>query len=464
MSDESTAALPASLIIELFGGVRPLAKKLDMAASTVQGWKLRNHIPDNYHSRLRELLDPAAQDQFDQIVAGDVFSGSSDMPMAEIGMMPASTPVHSHSAAPVKTNIKSAALKNPPRDPNAHYFAMPQAHLRYWIMSSLATIGLISFVILILILVFFGQDIFDGLKTKALPNAITQSQTTPDLSADMQQLEESRAALEKTLDQVKKIKTDTPAGQANLVKDITQIEEMMTTLRGRIDTLDKQLQDKGVDAKAISAQIEQINRRDVAAAALLLGMAQIHHMLDRQASFANDLALLKALLGNEPAMNKSLDKLAPFAEKGLMTKDQINETLELVGTQSATLSQTHPDLSWWERIRLALSNVIQIRQTESVTPTTLTSTTANPQTPDAQIREAQILLQSDQFAQAAQILQDYKGPQADMVLNAAYNMQGREAALEVFNGLMEKSQTLLNIDQLKNQLLQQGTAPATELY
>lgn len=41
------APLPAEPVIEAFGGLRPLANRLDITASTVQGWKKRGVIPEN---------------------------------------------------------------------------------------------------------------------------------------------------------------------------------------------------------------------------------------------------------------------------------------------------------------------------------------------------------------------------------------------------------------------------------
>ena len=40
---------PALEIISLFGGIRPMAHKLDVPVSTVQGWKERAAIPTNRH-------------------------------------------------------------------------------------------------------------------------------------------------------------------------------------------------------------------------------------------------------------------------------------------------------------------------------------------------------------------------------------------------------------------------------
>ncbi len=37
--------IPAAGLIEIFGGIRPMAAKLGIAVSTVQGWKQRDAIP-----------------------------------------------------------------------------------------------------------------------------------------------------------------------------------------------------------------------------------------------------------------------------------------------------------------------------------------------------------------------------------------------------------------------------------
>jgi hypothetical protein len=44
---------PALTIIEAFGGIRPMAKTLGLAVSTVQGWKERAAIPANRHDQIR---------------------------------------------------------------------------------------------------------------------------------------------------------------------------------------------------------------------------------------------------------------------------------------------------------------------------------------------------------------------------------------------------------------------------
>lgn len=60
------AEAPALVIIEAFGGIRPMAKHLGLAVSTVQGWKERSAIPANRHDQIRAAaqknsinIDPA---------------------------------------------------------------------------------------------------------------------------------------------------------------------------------------------------------------------------------------------------------------------------------------------------------------------------------------------------------------------------------------------------------------------
>jgi hypothetical protein len=62
----TSAEAPALTVIEAFGGIRPMAKQLGLAVSTVQGWKERSAIPANRHDQIRDAartnkidLDPA---------------------------------------------------------------------------------------------------------------------------------------------------------------------------------------------------------------------------------------------------------------------------------------------------------------------------------------------------------------------------------------------------------------------
>lgn len=461
MSDGNTtpsldiASLPAGHLIEAFGGVRPLAKKLDLAASTVQGWKLRDHIPESYHHRLHNLIQEESLDvtNLDTHTPPAQTAASAPPPVVE---QPKPVP----PPAAVSTPEPKPAPRPIPPNPNSAYFDMPQATMRYWILSSLASIGVLSLVILVLVAVFFGKDIFDymvgddpvSVATEAAPQAQAPAQT-PTVTANPD-LEKSREAIDETLDSVQKLKSQTTPDQTALISQINRIETVVSGLRDKVDQLDKTMQEKGVDASALREQMSEISRRDVLAAALLLGVAQIHGMLGQQADFSQDLAFLKALMAHDPEMIKSIDKLAPFAEKGLMTREQIIDTLNMVSKETVKVSQSNPNLSWSDKLRLAFNNVIEIRRKDAAKPADLA-------TPEGQIAQAKAYVADDEFALAAQILQNYQGPQANQIMDIAHNLQGRDAATQILNNLLAKSQDLLSIDQLKGLMNQSGTSATT---
>ena len=47
----------AKEIIKALGGIRKTARKLDLAATTVQGWKSRSHIPDKYFAAINAIIE-----------------------------------------------------------------------------------------------------------------------------------------------------------------------------------------------------------------------------------------------------------------------------------------------------------------------------------------------------------------------------------------------------------------------
>ncbi|MYI48026.1 MAG: hypothetical protein F4114_02920, partial [Rhodospirillaceae bacterium] len=68
----------AARIIEAFGGIRPMAKKLGLAVTTVQGWKERNAIPIR---RLDEIRAAAAREGIDLAAAAAGPGGPAESPL-----------------------------------------------------------------------------------------------------------------------------------------------------------------------------------------------------------------------------------------------------------------------------------------------------------------------------------------------------------------------------------------------
>jgi len=71
MSNDKNALNNAGEIIERFGGIRPMAAKIDAPVTTVQGWKKRDVIPG---TRRDQILNAAAENNID---LSDISSGAS---------------------------------------------------------------------------------------------------------------------------------------------------------------------------------------------------------------------------------------------------------------------------------------------------------------------------------------------------------------------------------------------------
>lgn len=72
-ADESAPA--AHKVIEAFGGIRPMAQKLGVAASTVQGWKERGVIPASRHAK---ILAVTKEEGFE--LSEETIAASAQMP------------------------------------------------------------------------------------------------------------------------------------------------------------------------------------------------------------------------------------------------------------------------------------------------------------------------------------------------------------------------------------------------
>lgn len=70
-TEGASGSMNAEHVIEQFGGIRPMAQKMGIAVSTVQGWKGRNHIPENRWEDVRAAAVEAGIELDEGTVADD---------------------------------------------------------------------------------------------------------------------------------------------------------------------------------------------------------------------------------------------------------------------------------------------------------------------------------------------------------------------------------------------------------
>ena len=102
---------PALAIISAFGGIRPMASKLGIAVSTVQGWRERGVIPAGRHDEVRRVAreNGIALDE-------DLLAASATPPKVEAPARPVTTSKPVSSSATAATAASASAAATPPAE------------------------------------------------------------------------------------------------------------------------------------------------------------------------------------------------------------------------------------------------------------------------------------------------------------------------------------------------------------
>lgn len=105
---ESAPEAPALAVIEAFGGIRPMAKTLGLAVSTVQGWKERSAIPANRHDQIRAAARDNNIDIDPGVLRASAGEGASQGPQTiEVVAEPPAGESRAEAAAEEKPEAKA---------------------------------------------------------------------------------------------------------------------------------------------------------------------------------------------------------------------------------------------------------------------------------------------------------------------------------------------------------------------
>ena len=201
-------SIPDNEIIDRFGGIRPMASKLGVAVTTVQGWKERGHIPEG---RIAQIIQAAAEHGIDVGVAA----------------APAKEP---EAPPPISAQAVPAAAKKPDPEPQPKPEPAPMAEpektrqpgaaAKAEAAPAPAPAGGVSRLTLFAVVVLLGGAIATGplWQAKIYPG----SEGAP--ATDPARLDEIAAGL-----------TEIEAGLRDLARDIENRER---SLAGRLDALE----------------------------------------------------------------------------------------------------------------------------------------------------------------------------------------------------------------------------------
>ena len=379
----------AEEIIERFGGIRPMAAKIDTAVTTVQGWKVRGKIPAKRADDVRK----AAKEN--NINLDDLID---------------ETPA---ALAPSAIQEAESITASKPADNDAILTMIQEAERRAIVKSSTLTAILVALSFLALGLLlwpsskgpskteykaqmeeiarlqaeledikkrqgFFGSVVPEDLKTRLeiiQQKAEDAAQNVDALSRDMlgegaEALRGRLATIESQLGQL----SDVPL-MANLTQRFASLAEgkdgqalidqsMQDLMNAFGDDGKADLAKAKTESLALQATFEGVPPQDLKAAALLLTMTQVRDMLGRKdADFADDLVLLQNLTAGEDAeLSAAISKLAPHANGGLLSTEGLTDALKSISGDIVVASLQGDDVSIQDQLSARLGTVFQLEK------------------------------------------------------------------------------------------------------
>lgn len=458
-SPEPTIALAASDVIARFGGIRPMASKMGISFSTVQGWKERNQIPANRHREIQALADKLGI----SLAPGAAPPAPSPEAAAApdpVGSLPDDPP----PPPPLPPPPRASAMNNdtpppiPPRLP-------PQEPPAVRGGLGIAGAALVSIVVVALALAgayaarpyWQGATVASGPadtgelaqrlakleKDVAARPAPSAAAPDPKLAQDLAALAKKAADLEAALS---KRAGDLDAALASARRDATQAQtaaaDQAKALATRLESLEKGfdpqgfvalrngLNDLGGRIEALGKRIDQAEKAASAAraqgladAGLALAAAQLRRAVDNGLGFSAELAACRALAGGDAKIAASLDPLAPLSAAGVATRATLVDEYPDAAAAISRAALQRSETGWLRTVIDRLDSLVTIRPVGA---------DVAGETPRARAARAEILLARNDLAGAVKALGALDGRPADAAkpwLDRAKARLAAEAAL-----------------------------------
>lgn len=448
----------AEEVIRKFGGIRPMASKLGVPVTTVQGWKKRNTIPGD---RVVEVLSGAQALDIDLSDVMRTNMYEKEEPFASISRNTDDTSA-SASGAPKKQKPEGAS-KDRIEVISAEDIRLEQSrNTKHYLWAALGGASLIA---------LFGYFTFSA---PALDPEVSESSTQTRLQAleaevtglngRVDDLGERTSLLEglgieQRLQQVQS-KTD-QLGQAvgnygqlfdqfttQLTSDNPETTAQISALMERVTELSNNLQDGNSVREEIQSlaqlirendiEIEQlykaytdnairteqklqqmggqVSQADLKAATMLIALTQLRRSFDRQTSFEQDLALLRKLGGEEDQeLQQAITRLMPYAQKGVLSIGGLQEQFKLLGGDIVSASLRGEDVSLKEKALARLNSIVSVKKDGEAVVATDTQKL---------VSQAQLELDKGNIQNALSILQQLDGEAAQAAQPFIENAHG----------------------------------------
>lgn len=377
-------------LIDDLGGIRPLANKLGIAFTTVQGWKKRDRIPDNQWKKVEKL---ANEENINLDAESKTVTSSEPKKLAATAerKLYDSVPKQDHSKISAENDfdkfISQSNNKNIEVKRDKKGSGMGQAILVVGL-----SVGLSASMLAIL----FGPDFIvsnPGQRIAALEQKVetAPAQNGASMSSGLAAtLEQSQIALEEQInnnvvprlnelqaaigsmsnpqnlaelsDNLEALQSS-GAGQETLQAAVEELQTIVAGLQGEVSSFEDALSNARESNGALAQTLGQVSSSDLTAAAMLLALNQFRSALDRQEPLGDDIALLKSVINPDenPELAASLDQLQPFAQQGVMSSEGLKAELQALSGDIVNARLQGDNAPITDIVKARIQSIVDIR-------------------------------------------------------------------------------------------------------
>lgn len=469
------ALTPTERIIEAFGGIRPMAAKLTVPVTTVQGWKRRNAIPEQRHADIQAAakthgitLDPAelartrpatpeegapetTELSDPETPPGPPRVGPPTIPPPPPPEPPGNVTKSAWTAAAVAVVAAVVSATAPIWSPALFGPATPPPAQQ----GSSTLVDRVTFLEKRLAEVPTGTaEAIDGL-TKRVEALEKPVEGAPDPAA----AEKARAdllarvdALQQKLDQlaaapgqptpqtapqpqpVAQAAAPAPEALAALESRVAALESAQAAVKTLGETVATLLSGAQAGAStvaalqqqvdAVKASLERLRSNDSGAQALSLATGQLRGALDTGAPLADTLALLQGLAASDPAVATAVAALQPAA-KGVPSRAAL-ATAFVQAAEAARQADRPQSGDWIDRSLSVVGDLVSVRPA----PGEVEGSDTN-----AVLARTEGRLQRGDLAGAVDAVKGLSGPAADAMAGWRGQAEARLAAENALQSL-----------------------------
>lgn len=430
--DGDPGALTAE-IIDSFGGIRPMAAKLTVPVTTVQGWKKRGIIPQARHADIlfaaaREsiAIDPAKLAATDPVPASRpeprIDPEAVPMPIPPLAIPPLAIPAEAER--PKNETVPKSETVIVRKNGVVAYAAFALALIvgaagagagfvgwRYYLQPLRAKVAVLE--------ARPAMAVNDDLARRVakLESGTVQSAPAaaggpppPDgdrLSALERQLAELKAGSAQT-EQLAKGLSDLQianGGRELLAQSIRDIQSSTAATQGELDRLGAQVAGFTGRLDKVDAALAERHQEALRAEATVLAVGQLRTALATSKPYAKEAGAVRVMVPGDTDMLAALDQIQPYADTGVETSDDLGKDFSRLAPALVRGAVVGDGQSWWRQALYHLESIISIRRVGDDVPGDST---------EAVVARAEAKLDEDDLSGAIAMLQGLTGASAEM--------------------------------------------------